>query len=76
MKKTVKVRVALVVNSNGNWNAYGSQWCEDKGPEEAMSFALEGLDEPGHETRFYLTAEVEVPETDEVEATVSQVSDS
>jgi anti-sigma factor RsiW len=65
MTKTVKIRIAVAVDPTGDWNAYGGGSMKDK---DAMEFATEVLADG--ETRFWLTAELPVPEVAEVVASV------
>ena len=69
MSKTVKVRVAVGVGSNGQWAAYGP--CEDLG------LIADSLDDdkgnyPKTERFYYLTAELPIPEVQEIEAEVEE----
>ena len=61
--KTVKVRAAVAVDSDGNWSVSGWKGAED---ETVMDIATEMVD-PG-ETRFWLTAELPIPEVPEIQA--------
>lgn len=55
--KTIKVKIALEVNPDGEWHAYG--WHDAADWDEAMD-GLEPLQ--GHHTqRLYVTADVPVP---------------
>lgn len=65
MAKTVTVRIAVAVDPSGAWNAYGGGSLKDK---DAMEFAVEVLGDG--EARFWLTAELPVPEIAEVPACV------
>lgn len=58
MAETVKVRIAVAVNPDGNWGAVG--WSESGGTEwECLENSVMDL-EPGHRT-FYVEAELPVP---------------
>lgn len=63
--KTVRVKVAVAVDPTGNWNASG--W-RDGDDIEKMGTAFDPL-EPG-EARYWLTAELPIPEKVEVVAEV------
>lgn len=65
MTKTVKIRIAVAVDPSGDWNAYGGGSMKDK---DAMEFATEVLS--NGEARYFLTAELPVPEVAEVVACV------
>lgn len=64
--RTVQVRIAVAVDPSGGWNAYGGGSLK---PEDAMGFATEVLD--SGEARFWLTAELPVPEIADVPALVT-----
>jgi hypothetical protein len=57
--KTVKVRVAVAVDSAAHWNAAG--FCCD-GDERAVAAAMEPLIEQREKRVYWLTAELPVPE--------------
>ena len=70
--KTVKVRIAVVVTPDGTWSSCGWDGGEDA---EKFAIACDGLDcsmdnymERGAESRFWLEAELPVPETTTVQA--------
>ena len=59
--KTVKVRIAVAVDPDGNWNASG--WRKPDGKpaeEEAMDIAIEAVEEG--EARYWIEAELLLPE--------------
>lgn len=61
----VKIRIALAVTADGKWNCAG--W-SDGDEDDMMGLAVDALD-PG-EARYWITAEVDLPKTAEVEANV------
>lgn len=63
MSKTVKIRVAVAVDPQGDWHAVG--W---KDAHDPMSSAVETI-APG-EARYWLTAELPIPEAVEVQAEI------
>lgn len=63
--KTIKVRVAVAIDPTGAWNASG--WSGDT-TGEAMSLACEGVEDG--EARYWLVAELPIPECAEVQAQV------
>jgi hypothetical protein len=63
MSKTIKVRVAVSVDCNGNWAASG--W-SSTGFEDFHSYTIDTL-EPG-ENRYWLEAELQIPETKTITA--------
>ena len=65
MSRTVTVRIAVAVSPAGSWSAHGGIDITDR---QAMDDACECLDQG--EARFWLTAELPVPESAEVAATV------
>lgn len=62
---TVKVRIAVAVDADGDWNACGGSGMDDG---EAMDIAIDVVG--NGEARYWLTAELPVPEPQEIEATV------
>lgn len=65
---TVKVRIAVAVAPNGEWNAMG--WSSGEASDsEKMSLCIETID-PG-EARYWLEAELDVPEAPTVQANVT-----
>ena len=68
--KTVKVRIAVAVDPDGNWNAYG--WTDADGV--AMELALEGV--ASGEARYWVTAELPVPPAPEVAGAVEACDDA
>lgn len=70
MSKTVKVRIAVVVANNGKWNAYA--YSGAKSDKDNMDIALEGLEEDG-EARYWVTAELAVPEEVNVQGAVEKL---
>jgi thioesterase domain-containing protein len=63
--KTVKIRAAVAVDPFGNYNVVGWSHGSD---ENAMSLAVEAVE--SGEARYFITAELPVPEMTEVEAEV------
>lgn len=76
MPKTVKVRVALAVDPEGDWYAVG--WSPPRGEpvsdREKMAAATEMVGED--EARYWLTAEVPVPTPEEKEIKASVEEDA
>ena len=72
MSRSVKVRIALVVNSDGKWNASGWSGAEN---DEVMECALEGLEATGGEAEFWITATVPLPEVQEIAGAVEEVEE-
>jgi hypothetical protein len=69
MSKTVKVRIAVSVDCNGDWSSAG--WSSSSS-EDFHSYTFDSL-KPG-ENRYWLEAELEVPETKTITAQVSQLT--
>lgn len=69
--KTVRIRIAVAVDPQGNWNATGWKVRTGAPPEnELMSTALEGLDS-SEEACFWVEAELPVPDTRTVKGEVT-----
>jgi len=67
--KTVKVKIAVSVDSNGDWSAAG--WSGGTDPSEFHSYTIDAL-EPG-ENGYWLEAELPVPEKiPTIQATVTE----
>ena len=66
MAKTVKVRIAVAVDPKGHWQASG--W-RDAG-EEVWDCVLDCVDDG--EARFWITAELPIPESIEVQGKVEK----
>lgn len=64
--KTVKVRIAVVVCSDGSWNSCG--W-SDGTEKELMEIACDAM--PDGESRFWLEAEIPVSNVKIIAANVS-----
>lgn len=58
----VKVKIAVAANADGHWNAYGWHGCESWGETMDAFDALE------NEHRFWIEAEVDVPDSEQVVA--------
>jgi hypothetical protein len=69
MPKVVKVRIAVAVDPTGSWNASGWDRADD---DEMMRMACEVLEDG--EARYFLTAELPVPEIVDIPATVEPAS--
>lgn len=65
-QKTVKVRILVAVDSKGEWSAYGYTNNDEATNHECLW--LEGMD--GREAYYWVTAEVPIPETKEIEGKV------
>lgn len=63
--KTVRVRVAVAVDPDGKWCAYG--WRE---LDEGQAFDLCTEDMPHGEARYFLVAELPVPDIAEIQAEI------
>lgn len=66
---TVKVRIAVAVTPEGEWNACG--WSGAESDDDKMSICVDSL--ASGEKRYWLEAELEVPSVDVVQASVSAV---
>lgn len=65
--ETVKVRIAVAVAPDGSWNASGFSSARDDG--DKMELAIEPI--PDGEARYWLEAELRIPETKLVQAEVT-----
>lgn len=65
MSKTIKVRIAVSVDCKGEWSASG--WSSTS-TEDFHAYTIDSL-EPG-ENRYWLEAELKVPETKTISAHV------
>jgi len=77
MSKTVKVRIAVAVDSGGNWSSAGWGGEDEAELANSASSCLPG--DASCERLFWLTAELpipEVPEATEIAATVERVEES
>lgn len=66
---TVKVRIAVAVTPEGDWNACG--WSGTASDDDKMSICVDSL--ASGEKRYWLEAELEVPSVDVVQSSVSAV---
>lgn len=66
--KTVKVRIAVAVDSSGFWSAYGRKGVHD---DYAICTVIDDVDKCANS--FWVTAELTVPETQTVPGTVEVV---
>lgn len=68
--KTVKVRIAVAVNADGNWNSSGWKKAKDS---DAMDLAQEGLQEISScEKVYWVEADIPIPEPEIVQGKVTQ----
>lgn len=66
---TVMVRIAVVVNSKGEWYAYGRPFTNPRDEQEVMDMAIDGMGEKvGAETQYWLTSYLTIPTVQEVHA--------
>lgn len=65
MSKTVNVRIAVAVDCSGAWNASG---CPTASGNDIMELACEGVADGA--ARYWITAELVVPENREISGTV------
>lgn len=66
----IKVKIAVVVNSEGGWNSFGFKGGIDS---EMMDNALDGMGEKiGSEATYWLTAELDMPIATEISASVEK----
>lgn len=69
--KTLKVRIAVAIDFDGNWSASG--W-DKGGDDQLMDIAAEGVDVG--ETRYWITAVLPIPEIQEVQKIEGEVTDA
>lgn len=65
--KTVKVRVAVVVNDDGKWSAFGD-W--EMSAKENLDMAACDLPDGKHEARYWVSADLALPEVPEMRGQV------
>ncbi len=58
--KTVKVRIALMINADGKWSASGWAGAPDEHMRDTVNDCID--QEPNHDTLHWIEAEVPVPE--------------
>ena len=58
MSRTAKVKIALSINSDGEWVAYGFKGCED------WAEAMEAFDPIDNEQRRWVVVDVALPDTE------------
>jgi hypothetical protein len=63
--KTVKVRIAVTVDSDGDWSASGWKGAQD---DDAMGIAIDGVGE--NSSRYWITAELPIHEVQTVAGSV------
>lgn len=67
--ETVKVRIAVTVNSHGDWYAYGHPVRKERDEQEVMDMTIDGIGEKvGPEANYWVTAHLTVPTAGEVHA--------
>lgn len=70
----VKVKIAVAVTGAGKWSSCGYQSDEQRDEPDMIGLAMDGLDtDVGGEAVYWLTAELDVPEAQSVEAAVERV---
>jgi len=72
--KTVRVRIAVAVNSQGAWNSNGWGWADKQRPDaDLVAGAFDGLPEDeAREHVVFVEADVPVPEPKTIEGTVTK----
>jgi len=75
--KTIKIRIPIAVDSEGNYNAVawgGPQFASGGAdPDDLVSSTREGLEPHGPETVVWVSAEIPLPEESEVVGNVEIV---
>ena len=66
--KTVRVRIAVAVNEQGKWNAFGYSSSSD---ENSKQLAFECLDGEGVESLYWIEADLPIPSPTIIEGTVT-----
>jgi hypothetical protein len=73
VSETVKVRIAIAVDREGKWAAYGfSRTDGSPANEEAWEIVLDIVDDG--EARYWVTAELPVPEDADVVGSVETIA--
>jgi hypothetical protein len=75
MSKTIKIRIPVAVDPQGRWYAYGWNSGKHDGPRNHDELLeVTDMDQIGpNEALFWITAELPVPEAQEVAAEVESV---
>lgn len=66
--KTVRVRIPLIVNSNGHWSAAGWEGETDENMFESAGMGMPDGETLLHESRYFIIAEVPIPVATEIKA--------
>lgn len=61
--KKIEVRIAVIVDETGKWAAYGYSGGSD---QFNMGMAIEQLEEEGMTQRYWITADLDVPQVKEI----------
>jgi len=69
MTKTVKVKIAVSVDPTGDWFSAGWKGASE---EEMHSYTIDGLE--NGESRYWLEAELPVPEAPTIHPTVTEAT--
>lgn len=77
MPEYVKIKIAAVINAEGEWGAAGWNTSPDKHSHEyegdVMDIALEGFDIDSTLQKYWIIAELEVPEKVKIEEIKGEV---
>lgn len=63
-----KVRIALAINSDGEWNCCGWSKADDS---EKIDLAIEGIGPANGDQLYWLEAEIEIPQPETIQAEVT-----
>lgn len=66
--RTVKARIALVINENGKWNSFGYSGCSEKEMKELASEFFNPVSDC--EQMYFVEVEVPVPEVGKLEGKI------
>lgn len=58
--KTIRVRIAVIINADGVWSAFGFKNSSDESMRENANISLEGHEE-NHDTVHWIEADIPVP---------------
>lgn len=68
--RTVKARIALVINENGKWNSFGYSGCSEKEMKELVSEFFDPIS--CYEQMYFVEVEVPVPEVVQLEGKLEE----
>jgi len=68
---TQKVRIKVLIDDTGNYCGYGWRGASDKEPDDTIYEVIEGYPSKA----YWITAELPIPTTEEVEAVLATIEE-